>query len=1111
MPENQFISTEQLIGRALDAGVELGPNPHQAIENYIQQGLVPPRLINGLHASAVLDRLIGVDKLLKEGNSIEEIKDIIAKQRRSFLSRVTDLNSMANLYKSSSKSLLMLASIATLILFSFTVITKTPGAFAKVATENGAFIAKQAAKPAGIALASVIKAAKSEDSNSTDPLGLTNIDKVITINEQDQIVIEKTIVAATNPVDSSSSQANGFLLLNEEGNLQLAGNIEIEGFFVGDGSGLTDLNLPTTLLYSDQTYADPTWLSTLSWAKLVNRPGLLTSLDGVSNDLGDINLIAGSGVTITSDDANNTITLNIAGSGVNADLLDSLDSSQFLRSDTSDSFTSGTLTLNAGTTLDVLGAFTCTNCVSDAAVVNTITASNYLPLTGGVLSGALTVSGVTGLIDADIPDTITASNYLLLAGGTMSGNIDFANNLALNLGAAGTDFTAGGGLNIATDLDVNGHLALGSSATINTAWIAFLSETISSGIGRGMRVTPTFTGTTGTTAWGIDISAISNPTAPDVQNTLTGLTASVQKSGTGGLTNLTGINITRFINPGSGAVSNSTGILISSPSYNVMPTTTYGLRVMNQSGTGYDNTYAIHVENQTGGTNAYGLAIDGADTQLLWLSSAADNTDAVNGIAFGLSRDTNLYRSGASNLRTDDTFSIIGTIRGGLIVNITNTCCDVGSDIGADITVSSVADFIYGVRVNLTSNFAAANDVFGVHVTVAGNNSFALDRATGVYISNPVSIGSIWNKTGLRIAAISGGTSSNYAIYSEGGHSYHEGNLYIGRVNAGNDSLYGLVVEGSICVDDTTANCPAGPTSGAIYVENSVGAGNVSAFDISEYYPASEDVEKGDVVVADRDLTATVRRSSEPYQPTLIGIVATDPAIVINENDITFGKTAGDEFNPRKPYVALAGRVPVKVSSENGSIAPGDPITSSTIAGVGMKATKTGPIIGRALESFSGAEVGKILVFVQGGYFSKEAASSVSDLNPVKLAADSRFSWTNQLGNSVAWVNDLGESFFTKVTAGIGRFQTLVFGELRVSQGSKSAGEANLRDGESEVFVPSEKVNSASLINLTPTSEPEGIIYLKERRSGEGFVVGVRELGERSQDIHFTWFILNQE
>ncbi|MBX4205842.1 site-specific integrase, partial [Candidatus Microgenomates bacterium] len=45
----------------------------------------------------------------------------------------------------------------------------------------------------------------------------------------------------------------------------------------------------------------------------------------------------------------------MGGSGIDADTFDGLDSTQFLRSDTSDNYTSGTLTLDSGTTLDVNG------------------------------------------------------------------------------------------------------------------------------------------------------------------------------------------------------------------------------------------------------------------------------------------------------------------------------------------------------------------------------------------------------------------------------------------------------------------------------------------------------------------------------------------------------------------------------------------------------------------------------------------------------------------------------------------------------------------------------------------------------------------------------------
>jgi hypothetical protein len=50
--------------------------------------------------------------------------------------------------------------------------------------------------------------------------------------------------------------------------------------------------------------------------------------------------------------------------------------------------------------------------------------------------------------------------------------------------------------------------------------------------------------------------------------------------------------------------------------------------------------------------------------------------------------------------------------------------------------------------------------------------------------------------------------------------------------------------------------------------------------------------------------------------------------------------------------VALSGRVPVKVSLENGEIKKGDYLTSSSTPGVAMKALRPGPVVGKALEGF---------------------------------------------------------------------------------------------------------------------------------------------------------------
>lgn len=67
--------------------------------------------------------------------------------------------------------------------------------------------------------------------------------------------------------------------------------------------------------------------------------------------------------------------------------------------------------------------------------------------------------------------------------------------------------------------------------------------------------------------------------------------------------------------------------------------------------------------------------------------------------------------------------------------------------------------------------------------------------------------------------------------------------------------------------------------------------------------------------------------------------------------------------------VGLAGRVPVKVSTKNGDIQPGDYITTSDIPGIGMKATDAGRVIGKALTGITGVDSGTIVVFIQNTYY----------------------------------------------------------------------------------------------------------------------------------------------
>ncbi|HWB39177.1 MAG TPA: hypothetical protein VG604_02935, partial [Candidatus Saccharimonadales bacterium] len=126
------------------------------------------------------------------------------------------------------------------------------------------------------------------------------------------------------------------------------------------------------------------------------------------------------------------------------------------------------------------------------------------------------------------------------------------------------------------------------------------------------------------------------------------------------------------------------------------------------------------------------------------------------------------------------------------------------------------------------------------------------------------------------------------------------------------------------------------------------------------YYSASGDIDPGTVVVSDPTIKAGVKSSTTPYQNGLMGIVSTQP-----------GEIVGDGTNSGTPVaLALAGRVPVKVSTENGPIKAGDYLTSSSTPGVAMKATKAGNVIGTAMENYDAAGVGSITAFVGNGQFA---------------------------------------------------------------------------------------------------------------------------------------------
>ncbi len=141
---------------------------------------------------------------------------------------------------------------------------------------------------------------------------------------------------------------------------------------------------------------------------------------------------------------------------------------------------------------------------------------------------------------------------------------------------------------------------------------------------------------------------------------------------------------------------------------------------------------------------------------------------------------------------------------------------------------------------------------------------------------------------------------------------------------------------------------------GEVYADGSY---NTPAADFAEMLPASGDLEAGDVLVIGPD--GKLARSTAAYSSAVVGVYSTQPGFVGG---------AGKGSTDRVP-LAIMGIVPVKVSAENGSIAPGDLLVASSIPGHAMRAgdnPRVGTVIGKALASLpSGTGVIQMLVMLQ--------------------------------------------------------------------------------------------------------------------------------------------------
>jgi hypothetical protein len=122
--------------------------------------------------------------------------------------------------------------------------------------------------------------------------------------------------------------------------------------------------------------------------------------------------------------------------------------------------------------------------------------------------------------------------------------------------------------------------------------------------------------------------------------------------------------------------------------------------------------------------------------------------------------------------------------------------------------------------------------------------------------------------------------------------------------------------------------------------------------------------EPGDLLVIDPAADRRLAESQTPYSPLVAGIYSTQPGVVASQH-------RADEVLPNDEVpLAVVGIVPCKVTAENGPIAAGDLLVTSSTPGHAMKGTDRtrmlGAVVGKALQPLrEGKGLIQVLVTLQ--------------------------------------------------------------------------------------------------------------------------------------------------
>ena len=274
----------------------------------------------------------------------------------------------------------------------------------------------------------------------------------------------------------------------------------------------------------------------------------------------------------------------------------------------------------------------------------------------------------------------------------------------------------------------------------------------------------------------------------------------------------------------------------------------------------------------------------------------------------------------------------------------------------ASTSISSLYTLVNSNQIQASSSLFNLSNIITANQELASSSLYALtNTVTSNYLESTSTFASLFNTTNNLQSQITNITNKI--------------NLSNAMTNAMTITSIGTIGIGN---DGTQIGDELVRVSGRVRAQ---GFDIDSAADISEVFPADEALDQGTVVSFSTTTytwnphgqtgTSTDDYSMSGVQKASNGTEAI--GVVTTKAGITLGSTFNSSTTIATVPIAFTGRVPVKVTTENGQIKKGDYITvSTTTPGYATKLTGEGKSIGIALSDDDGR--GKVLMLVHTGY-----------------------------------------------------------------------------------------------------------------------------------------------